>query len=576
VHPEAAKTRRNQVLQNLVDVHKLNQADATKLMSTPVKLATRKPPVVREGCANANPQILNAAFFCDYAVSWLESVGGISETLLTTGGLKIKTTIDAALQTSVQNNLAAAIPDNSPMTAVVPVVDPGTGDVLAMATSKHYGTNTSAKDNTHTSLPVFTEYSGMGASTYKLFPLLTALQTGVPSNWPLQTPSFRSGGYVPSNCATDAKIVNADAAESYSSNETLATATAKSSNTYFVGLADQLLGCNLQPIVDMARKLGIKALDQPSGDGTLTVGQSIINYQRPGELVLGDVGTSPLEIAGAYAAIANNGRFDAPAPILSIEETVDGQTRQLPVKRAEEVQVVSPQVALQAVQILQGDTVYPGTSYRQFQPWYSQNSSKIAGKTGTSVAVVNGKDTDQNASVWFVGMTPNLVAATALINFDHPNAPIAGLPGLDDPGHQAYGAYAAGIWRQAITPSIQAKQWTWPDPSSAPGVAVPSVVGMDLTTAQQTLQAAGFKMAELVKGMLCPSTVQLGHIAFAGPQIAEPGATIVVCQSSGVGQKVAFTPVTRTPISTTPQPPGRPTVTITPPAPGPPTKTRHR
>ena len=561
VHPEAAKKRRNQVLQNLVNVHKLAQSTATKLAATPVKLATRRPPVVREGCANS--RITNAAFFCDYAVAWLENVNKVSDTLLTTGGLKIKTTIDAKLQTSIQNHLAATIPPSSPMTAVVPVVDPRTGDVLAMATSKQYGAKTSAKDTTHTSLPVFTEYSGMGASTYKLFPLLTALQTGVPSTWPLQTPSTTTG-YVPRNCTTDAKIVNADAVESYSANETLATATAKSSNTYFVGLADEFLGCNLQPIVDMARKLGMKGFDQPSGDGDMTVAQSIINYQRPGELVLGDVGTSPLEIAGAYAAVANSGRFNAPSPILSIEETVNGRTRQIPVKRAEEVQAVSPQVALQAVQILTGDTRFPGTSASQFQSWYGQNPSPIAGKTGTSIAVVNGKDSDQNASVWFVGMTPNLVATTALINFDHPNSPAAGLPGLTDPGHQAYGAYAAGVWLSAIGPSLAPQRWAWPDPSTAPGIPVPPVVGMDLTTARQTLQAAGFKMAELVKGMLCPSSVQLGKIAFAGPQIAEPGSTVIVCQSSGIKQTV-FIPrpvITRPTGATTGA--GQPGSTVTP------------
>ncbi|HJQ41983.1 MAG TPA: transglycosylase domain-containing protein, partial [Jatrophihabitantaceae bacterium] len=438
VNPEAAKKRRNQVLQNLVDVHKLSQTQADTFKATPVKLATTRPPVVREGCANANPALKNAAFFCDYAVDWLENVNKVSETLLTTGGLKIKTTIDLALQNSVQTHLAGTIPATSPMTAVMPIVDPRTGDVLAMATSKQYGAKTSSRDVTHTSLPIFTEYSGMGASTYKLFPLLAALQTGVPSNWPLLTPS-NTTGYVPSNCTTDAKITNADSIESFSRNETLATATAKSSNTYFVGLVDQLLGCDLQPVVDMARKLGMQGLNQPSGDGNQTIAQTIVNYQRPGELVLGDVGTSPLELAGAYAAVANSGRFNAPSPILSIEETVNGQPRQIPVKRSEEVQVVSPQVALQAVQILKGDTRFPGTSASQFSSWYGQNSSAIAGKTGTSVAVVNGKDTDANASVWFVGMTPDLVATTALINFDHPNAPASGLPNLYDPAHQAYG-----------------------------------------------------------------------------------------------------------------------------------------
>ncbi len=58
----------------------------------------------------------------------------------------------------------------------MPVVDPHTGDVLAMATSKKYGT--SGRGGT-TTLPIFTSYTAQAASTYKLFPLLTALSTGV-------------------------------------------------------------------------------------------------------------------------------------------------------------------------------------------------------------------------------------------------------------------------------------------------------------------------------------------------------------------------------------------------------------
>ncbi|PZS15184.1 MAG: hypothetical protein DLM57_13195, partial [Pseudonocardiales bacterium] len=401
VNAAAAKKRRNEVLQNLVDTGSLSQADADRYKVKPVSLATTAPPVVKEGCANANSKVRNVGFFCNYAVNWLETAGGISDTQLTTGGLRIVTTLDANLQNNMQAHVSAAFPSTSPMTAVLPAVDPHTGNVLAMATSKNYGTNTSTRDHSHTSLPIFTEYSGQGASTYKLFPLLTALQTGVPKDWQLATPPT-SAGYRPNSCATSDAVKNGDAQEQYDRNETLKSATAKSSNTYYVALADQLLGCDLQPIVDMATKLGMKSLAQPSGDGRLTVAQTILQYGRPGELVLGDVGTSPLELAGAYAAVANNGLFNAPAPIVSI---TDQGGKAIPVKRSPGVQVVSPQIALQAIDILAADTSFPGTSAQQFQSWYQQGQSIVAGKTGTSVAVDphTQQDTDQNASLWFVG-----------------------------------------------------------------------------------------------------------------------------------------------------------------------------
>jgi len=314
----------------------------------------------------------------------------------------------------------------------------------------------------------------------------------------------------------------------------------------------------------MAAKLGIAGLQEPSGDGNFTVAQSVINYGRAQELVLGDIGTSPLELAGAYAAVAGGGIYNAPAPVLSI---TDENGRTITVNRAPAVPVVSPQAAAQAVQILAGDTTFPGTSASQFRSWYAQNPNEIvAGKTGTSVAVVGNNDNAGNASLWFVGMTPDLVATSALINFDHPSAPAAGLPGLSDPANRAYGAYAAQMWLDALSPALSGKSWAWPAPNAVAGIAVPPITGMDLASAAATLKAAGFKMVQLDQGnaLQCASSVQTGSVAFYGPQIALPGSTITVCPSSGVGPQQPPAP------HVTPPSGPQPTTTPTP------TTTRHR
>jgi membrane peptidoglycan carboxypeptidase len=544
-NPQAAKDRRNQVIQNLVAVGNLTQAQANKEEVIPVSLATTRPPVVRRGCANAPDNVTNVGFFCDYAVNWLIQNKVATESQLDTGGLKIVTTLSATLQNSMQKNLDAAMPATSPMTAIMPVVDPHTGDILAMATSKKYGSPTSAKDNTHTSLPIFTSYTAQGASTYKLFPLLTALSTGVPSTWPIQTPE---DGYKWTACDlsdTTDKVTDTDETTIPGRDETLSEAVAQSSNTYFVGIADQLLGCNLQPIINMATSLGVHSLSQPIPGSRLTVAQEIVADSNATELVLGDIGTSPLEMAGAYAGVANEGRFNAPAPILSVTDS-SGRIRQIP--RSPGVQVVSPQVALQAVQLLEGDTKSSiGTSAEPFsQLWYNKNSSLVAGKTGTSVAVNSkGDATDENSAVWFVGMTPSLVAATAVINLDHPNYAASGLPGLSDPGLDAYGKYASGLWLKTLEPTLVSEHWTWADPGSVPGESVPNVVGEDYTTAKAHLASAGYTTAELggtLAPVSCPSTIAGGSVAFYGPEIAQKGATITVCISSGAEQVVYHAP----------------------------------
>jgi membrane peptidoglycan carboxypeptidase len=279
--------------------------------------------------------------------------------------------------------------------------------------------------------------------------------------------------------------------------------------------------------------------------------------------VLGDIGTSPLELAGAYAAVANAGKFNTPAPILSIK---DGKGKSIPVKRSPGVQAISPQVAMQAVDILRGDTTAPGTSASEFAPWYQQGLSQVAGKTGTSVAVDphTHTDTTKNASLWFVGMTPDLVATSAIVNFDHPNFAAEGLPGVADAARNAYGAYAAGIWVRALQPSLAAKRWNWTSPSAVSGDHVPNVVGMDAAAAKTLLTSKGFKMVQLgndpANPLMCASPLPLGKIAYAGPQIAPKGSAITVCPSSAIRQTI-YTP---------PPPPPKPTNTKPKTTPAPP------
>ncbi|MDT4921279.1 MAG: hypothetical protein QOI15_2181 [Pseudonocardiales bacterium] len=536
VYPAAAKARRDEVLQNLVAVGKLSQAAADKVEAEPISLATQSPPQVRQGCANSSSSIPNAAFFCEYVVNWLETVNHMTQTELETGGYNIVTTLDPKIQASTQRNITAYVPPKSPMTAVLPVLDPTTGEILAMATSKHFGT-----DRGETEQPVFTKHTAAGASTYKLFPLLVALSTGVPSTWQLSTVGS-SGTWTPTNCATARPVANGDENVFYNTVETLATATAKSSNTYFVSLADKLLSCNLQPIVDMATKLGLTGLADPEPNTqNLTVGQAIVQQQRAQQLVLGSIPTSPLELAGAYATVANGGVYNSPRPVLNI---YDNKNNPLRVAHPTSTRVLAPQVAAQATQILTGDTRYPGTSADAFSSWYGLNPSVIAGKTGTAEANKPGK----NGAVWFAGMTPNLVGVSALINFDNTSVPSRGLVGQGV--GTAYGDFAAKVWLKSLQPTLVHRSWSWPDPFAVGAQEVPSLLGMSLSEARIALSQYNMKLAELgghsVLG-LCPSSQPYDTIGYYGPQRADAGATITVCVSTGVSQYIPPPVITHTP-----------------------------
>jgi len=134
----------------------------------------------------------------------------------------------------------------------------------------------------------------------------------------------------------------------------------------------------------------------------------------------------PIELVTAYTAFANRGAVVEPRFIASIEDlsgrTVFAQPPSIPRP------VLDPRVAY-IVRDMMVDVAERGTgmSARRAVP----ASIPIAGKTGT---------TNDNVDVWFVGMTPNLVAAVWL-GFDAPKTIARGVGG---------GTLAAPIWGDMI------------------------------------------------------------------------------------------------------------------------------
>ena len=134
----------------------------------------------------------------------------------------------------------------------------------------------------------------------------------------------------------------------------------------------------------------------------------------------------PIELVTAYTAFANRGAVVEPRFIASIEDlsgrTVFAQPPSIPRP------VLDPRVAY-IVRDMMVDVAERGTgmSARRAVP----PSIPIAGKTGT---------TNDNVDVWFVGMTPNLVAAVWL-GFDTPKTIARGVGG---------GTLAAPIWGDMI------------------------------------------------------------------------------------------------------------------------------
>jgi len=148
----------------------------------------------------------------------------------------------------------------------------------------------------------------------------------------------------------------------------------------------------------------------------------------------------PIDLVAAFTAFANLGAAVEPRFVLRVRDgagrTVYGQqTVFLPAAMDTAVAFIA--------RVLMRDAVDRGTaaSVRRYIPW----EVPVAGKTGT---------TDNNTDVWFVGMTPQLVAGVWL-GFDRPKAISSGAAG---------GSLAAPIFGQMISQwgGLSAAQWEVP------------------------------------------------------------------------------------------------------------------
>lgn len=530
VNPQGARQRRDQVLDNMVSTGALTAAAAAKYKAEPLRLSGSKAPPVREGCANSTESIANVGFFCDYVVDWLRTQGGLSSQTVQTGGFKIVTTLDASLQNSGQQAVwSSGLDPNSPTALVMPSVDPKTGRVQTMITSRHYGVAAG-----QTTIPLFTSaYAGSG-STYKYFTALAALKLGAQPNLTLTT----GNSYTVRNCPVDPNS-NVPAytvrnAGSYGATLPLSDALPESVNTYFVGLEDQFFGCDLSPIVQTALGLGMTHLNDPAPNSASkqSVAQATVSQHQTG-FTLGFTGTSALELSAAYGAMANDGVFCPANPIASITGP-DGNP--VSYKKPTCSRQFSPQIARTMLTIMTADTnSYKGTAYRYFRDWYAQGGSPIASKTGTDNDAENLPDGGNgNSALWYVGVTPKLVSAAALVNPTTPKATITGLPdNVSNNGSDVFGAYASTYWLDAYGPKLQFDSWTWPSATDIPdAVTVPDVIGQDQATAAATLAQQGFTAS--VSTVVCGSSQAPGNVGYYAPQVATPGTKITLCLSNGI------------------------------------------
>jgi len=383
-NPEQSTTRRNVVLKRMADAGFITPDQAKQASKVPMS-AILRPTTTANGCTTSY-----APFFCDYVLQTIRNDPAFGatpearEAFLKRGGYVITTTLDAKAQEGAFKAVTEAIPieDESQRAAAISMVEPGTGNILAMAQNRRWGT--SGVGRTTYNYNVDRKYGGtigmQAGSTFKVFALAAALEAGIsPFEYIAAGSPKTFENFV--ECGTNIPFGPITVRNSTTSGTMdMIRATAFSTNTYFMSIEERTGLC--RP-AEIAESMGVY---RGSGE----------NLLRVPSFTLGSMEVTPLAMANAYATFANHGTYCKPRVILGITDR-DGAT--LPVPPPECRQVLARDVADSVTSLLTG--VIDGPIGGRTGARMSLDRP-AAGKTGT---------TNESAAVWFCGFTPDIAAA---------------------------------------------------------------------------------------------------------------------------------------------------------------------
>jgi membrane peptidoglycan carboxypeptidase len=351
-----------------------------------------------------NPRVTSGALAGPkgYVISWVEqelNKLGFTDEQLLVGGYIIKTTLvkDAqeAAVAAVNKEAPTKAPDN--LHIGLAAIKPGTGEILAM-----YG----GQDYLKYQFNAATQGIASGGSSFKAFALVAALEQGIPlsSIWNGDSPKVYDDGI------GRPYVVNNYGGETWG-NTTLLNATIHSVNTIYVPLG---IKAGVEKVVDVARRAGIP--------------ESVEMIASP-SVSLGSSSPHVIDLANAYATFAAQGVYAKPFIINEVQGPNKGILYQ---GRIQAQEVFRKDVMADLTYALNQITV-KGTA----AVVGARLNRPAAGKTGTS---------NDNASAWFNGYTPEVAASVAFYR-DNATQSLNGIGGLTS---VTGGSFPARIWAEFV------------------------------------------------------------------------------------------------------------------------------
>jgi membrane peptidoglycan carboxypeptidase len=486
--PQATLDRRNVVLARMAQIGWISQEKAAKAEGLPLGLSRNA----------GKPLQLRQPFFVQFVRKLIEEnkdgqfdvLGATTQQrihALYQGGLSIYTTLNPAWESTALHVIKSHLPLKTDPQSAIATVEPGTGAVRVLVSGRNFS---------QTQTDLVSGLDGFGrrqtGSAFKPFTLVAAFREGIP---PTREYSSASPIDLSQEC-NGWKPFNAEGAGD-SGYLDLYTATADSINVVFAQLARDVGPPN---IARAAEDMGIPGDTLPQGPADCSI-------------TLGTGSVSPLDMATAYATLADDGVY---CPYYAVERIVGPAGKVLyqhdPTSQCH--QVVKHDIALLVTDMLKG-VVAHGTGTR------ANIGRPQAGKTGTN---------EEFKDAWFCGYVPQLATAV-WVGYPGVPRPMLGVEGFSE---MFGGDIPAEEWHDTMSVLVRGlPPKDWPPPPPPPTGTVPDVVGQPQDKAVKILSDANF--SPIVAGEV-NSTLPAGTVASQSPgggSTVELGSPVSLFISNG-------------------------------------------
>lgn len=347
---ESATQRRDVVLGRMVEAGFITESEKAEAIAAAVNLKPSQPRNLDSG----------TPYFTSYIQQELPKY--VSAEDMEVGGLTVETTLNPKLQTEAQKTITQGVDRYGRAQrfsqAALVSIDPRTGEIKAMV---------GGKEALAGQFNRATQAQRQPGSTFKAFVYTTAIAAGMSPYKSYLDSKFVVDGYEVKNYSPK-----------HRGNLAMRDALINSINVVAVKV---LIDAGFQPVMDMAKRMGIKSKLLPA-------------YS----LALGTLEVNLLELTSAYGTLAARGNHIEPHGIVKVSDRFGKVIYQSNFKAERAVDQDSADIM---AWMLRG-VVTSGTGGNA-----ALRDRPVAGKTGT---------TDAKRDLWFVGFVPQMVTGVWLGN----------------------------------------------------------------------------------------------------------------------------------------------------------------